>query len=103
MTFLLILNRCLNTNGVIHSQIGVGLTIIVQNVRRVRNLRNLHFRQRKILYKIRKNPYNEVTNNEFRKKCQFSKAECLHILLYTEFVTFYLESSLKTWKPISFI
>jgi len=52
----------------------------VQNVRRVRNLRNVYFiRQRKI-YKIRKNPYNELTNNEFRKKYLFSKAECLQIV-----------------------
>ncbi|KAE9533347.1 hypothetical protein AGLY_009250 [Aphis glycines] len=51
----------------------------VQNVRRVRNLRNVHFiRQRKI-YEIRKSPYNELTNNEFRKKYRFSKAECLQI------------------------
>jgi len=52
----------------------------VQNVRRVRNLRNVHFiRQRKI-YKIRKNSNNELTNNAFRKKYRFSKAECLRIV-----------------------
>jgi len=45
-----------------------------------RHLRDLHFRRRKI-YKIRKNPYNELTSNEFRKKYKFSKVECLFILL----------------------
>jgi len=52
----------------------------VQNVGHVRNLRNIHFiRQRKI-YNIRKNSYNELTNNEFHKKYRFSKAKCLHIV-----------------------
>ncbi|KAL4103612.1 hypothetical protein QTP88_018973 [Uroleucon formosanum] len=37
----------------------------VQNVRRVRNLRNVHFMRQRKIYKIRKNPYNELTNNEF--------------------------------------
>jgi len=51
----------------------------VQNVRRIRNLRHLYFRQRKI-YNIRKNPYNDLTNNAFRKRYLFSKAEYLHIV-----------------------
>jgi len=34
----------------------------VQNVGRVRNLRNIHFIRQQTIYKIRKNPYNELTN-----------------------------------------
>ncbi|XP_008178797.1 putative nuclease HARBI1 [Acyrthosiphon pisum] len=71
----------------------------VQNVRRVRNLRNVHFiRQRKI-YKIRKNPYIELTNNEFRKKYRFSKAECLQIV--NEIRDFLPRAVNNRGKPIS--
>ena len=52
----------------------------VQNVRHARHLRDLHFRRQKI-YKIRKNPYNELTSNEFRKKYRFSKV-CLSFYFY---------------------
>ncbi|CAI6369369.1 unnamed protein product [Macrosiphum euphorbiae] len=71
----------------------------VQNVRRVRNLTNVHFiRQRKI-YKIRKNPYIELTNNEFRKKYRFSKAECLQIV--NEIRDFLPRAVNNRGKPIS--
>jgi len=71
----------------------------VQNVRRVRNLRNVRFiRQRKI-YKIRKNPYNELTNDEFRKKYRFSKAECLQIV--NEIRDFLPRAVNNRGKPIS--
>ncbi|KAL4152849.1 hypothetical protein QTP88_000682 [Uroleucon formosanum] len=54
--------------------------------------------QRKI-YKIRKNPYNELTYNEFRKKYRFSKAECLQIV--NEIRDFLPRAVNNCGKPIS--
>lgn len=71
----------------------------VQNVRRVRNLRNVHFIWQQKIYKIRKNPYNELTNNEFRKKYRFLKAFCLQIV--NEIRDFLPRAVKNRGKPIS--
>ncbi|XP_022177723.1 putative nuclease HARBI1 [Myzus persicae] len=51
------------------------------------------------IYKIRKNPYNELTNNEFRKKYRFLKAFCLQIV--NEIRDFLPRAVKNRGKPIS--
>jgi len=51
------------------------------------------------IYKIRKNPYSELTNNEFHKKYRFSKAECLQIV--NEILDFLPRAVNNRGKPIS--